>query len=168
MTNNYEPKIYIACLASYNNGILYGKWIDANQSSEELEIEIQEILAESPMADAEEWAIHDYDDFDDLRLSEYESLETISQVAENIVEHGELFIEAYKYTNSVDETIEMLNDRFIGYYDSVVDYAEEITDISTVPQHLQYYIDFESMARDIELGGEINTFEIDNQIAVFF
>ena len=158
MTNNYEPKIYIACLASYNNGILYGKWIDANQDASVLEEEISDILAGSPMADAEEWAIHDYDDFDDLRLSEYESLETISQVAENIVERGELFIEAYKYTNSIDETIEMLNDRFIGYYDSVIDYAEEITDISTVPQHLQYYIDFESLARDIELSGEINTF----------
>ena len=85
MTNNYEPKIYIACLASYNNGILYGKWIDANQDASVLEEEISDILAGSPMADAEEWAIHDYDDFDDLRLSEYESLETISQVAENIV-----------------------------------------------------------------------------------
>ena len=168
MTNNYEPKIYIACLASYNNGILYGKWIDANQDASVLEEEISDILAGSPMADAEEWAIHDYDYFDDLRLSDYESLETISQVAENIVERGELFIEAYKYTNSIDETIEMLNDRFIGYYDSVIDYAEEITDISTVPQHLQYYIDFESLARDIELSGEIHTFEVDNQIAVFF
>ena len=167
MTNNYEPKIYIACLASYNNGILYGKWIDANQDTSVLEEEISEVLAGSPIADAEEWAIHDYDDFDDLRLSEYENLETISQIAENIVERGELFIEAYKYTNSVDETIEMLNDRFIGYYDSVVDYAEETIDISTVPQHLQYYIDFESLARDIELSGEINTFEVDNQIAIF-
>lgn len=56
MTTNYEPQIYIACLASYNNGILYGKWIDANQDVSALEGEIQEILAESPMPDAEEWA----------------------------------------------------------------------------------------------------------------
>lgn len=73
--------------------------------------------------------IHDYEDFDNLDLSEYESLETISQVAQNIVEHGELFIEAYKYTNNIDEAIEMINDRFIGLYDSVEDYAEETTDI---------------------------------------
>jgi len=96
MTTNYSPEIYIACLASYNNGILYGKWIDANQFSKDLEVEIQEILAESPEPNAEEWAIHDYSDFDDIRLSEYEGLETISQVAQNIVEHGELFIELYK------------------------------------------------------------------------
>lgn len=61
----------------------------------------------------------------------------------------------------------MLNDRFIGYYDSVVDYAEEITDISTVPQYLQYYIDFESLARDIELSGDIISFPTDNQVAIF-
>ena len=168
MTNNYEPKIYIACLASYNNGILYGKWIDANQDASVLEEEIQEILAGSPIANAKEWAIHDYDDFADMNLSEYESLETISQIAENIVEHEERFIEAYKYTNSIDEAIEMIDSRYIGLYDSVVDYVEETTDISVVPQHLRYYIDFEHMARDVELSGEITTFEIDNQIAIFF
>ena len=37
MTNNYNPKIYIACIARYNNGILYGKWIDANQDVSDLE-----------------------------------------------------------------------------------------------------------------------------------
>ncbi|ABO47128.1 antirestriction protein ArdA [Francisella tularensis] len=168
MTTNYEPKIHTACLASYNNGFLYGKWIDANQDVSALEEEIQEILADSPMPDAEEWAIHDYEDFDNLGLSEYESLETISQVAQNIVEHGELFIEAYRYTNNIDEAIEMINDRFIGLYDSVEDYAEETTDISSIPEYLRYYIDFESLARDIELSGDIKTFEIDNQIAVFF
>ncbi|AIT08546.1 antirestriction protein [Candidatus Francisella endociliophora] len=168
MTTNYEPQIYIACLASYNNGILYGKWINANQDVSALEDEIQEILADSPMPDAEEWAIHDYEDFDNLGLSEYESLETISQVAQNIVEHDELFIEAYKYTNSIDEAIEMINDRFIGLYDSVEDYAEETTDISSISEYLRYYIDFQSLARDIELSGDITTFEVDNQVAVFF
>ncbi|MED7818420.1 MULTISPECIES: antirestriction protein ArdA [unclassified Francisella] len=168
MTINYEPQIYIACLASYNNGILYGKWVNANQDVSVLEEEIQEILADSPMPDAEEWAIHDYEDFGNLSLSEYESLETISQVAQNIVEHGELFIEAYKYTNSIDEAIEMINDRFIGLYDSVEDYAEKTTDISSVPEYLRYYIDFESLARDIELSGNITTFAVDNQVAVFF
>jgi hypothetical protein len=29
--SNEAPKIYVACLASYNNGILHGKWIDAVQ-----------------------------------------------------------------------------------------------------------------------------------------
>ena len=167
MTTNYSPKIYIACLASYNNGILYGNWIDANQDADVLSTEIKEILAKSPMENAEEWAIHDYDDFDGINLSEYESLENISAIAQNIIEHGSLFTETYKYTNNIDDTIQMIEDRFMGIYDSVTDYLEETTELSEVPEHLRYYIDFELMARDLELGGDIITFETNNQTAIF-
>ena len=31
ITTNTEPRIYVACLAAYNNGILHGAWIDAAQ-----------------------------------------------------------------------------------------------------------------------------------------
>ncbi|APC91723.1 MULTISPECIES: antirestriction protein ArdA [Francisella] len=80
---------------------------------------------------------------------------------------GGAFYRSFKYTNSIDEAIEIIDDHFIGLHDSIEDYAKEKTDIPTVPEYLRYYIDFESLARDIELSGEITTFEIDNQIAIF-
>lgn len=42
------PKIYVACLASYNAGILYGKWIEASDDADAMSAEIQEMLAGSP------------------------------------------------------------------------------------------------------------------------
>lgn len=57
------PRIYVACLAAYNNGILYGKWIDADQDADSIRLEIQIMLAGSPVPRAEEWAIHDYEGF---------------------------------------------------------------------------------------------------------
>ncbi|CZG68743.1 Antirestriction protein [Legionella pneumophila] len=30
------PQIYIACLASYNNGIFHGQWIDVTQNQKNL------------------------------------------------------------------------------------------------------------------------------------
>ena len=33
-TQTTTPKIYVACLAAYNNGFLHGQWIDANQETE--------------------------------------------------------------------------------------------------------------------------------------
>lgn len=42
------PKIYVACLASYNNGHLYGRWIDASTDVSEMSEQIQEMLAGSP------------------------------------------------------------------------------------------------------------------------
>lgn len=41
-----EPRIYVACLASYNNGVLHGRWIDLDDR-EEVEAEIAEMLRES-------------------------------------------------------------------------------------------------------------------------
>ena len=43
-----NPRIYVACLAAYNNGYLHGEWIDANQDTDDLHAEIKKILASSP------------------------------------------------------------------------------------------------------------------------
>ena len=43
------PEIYVACLASYNDGVHHGEWIDAAQDPEDLEREIfTRILKTSP------------------------------------------------------------------------------------------------------------------------
>ena len=69
-------QICVACLASYNNGILYGKWIDATQDESDIVAEIQGILANSPIEGAEEWAVHDYEGFGALKIEEYSELAT--------------------------------------------------------------------------------------------
>lgn len=44
-----DAQIYVADLAAYNAGTLYGKWIDAEQSAEEIEEEVQEMLKPAQM-----------------------------------------------------------------------------------------------------------------------
>ncbi|MEO0467721.1 MAG: antirestriction protein ArdA, partial [Pseudomonadota bacterium] len=51
------PRIYVACLAAYNNGRLHGRWIDATDPHEVWQ-QVSAMLAASPEPDAEEWAIH--------------------------------------------------------------------------------------------------------------
>ena len=63
------PRIYVACLSSYNAGRLHGRWIDCDQTAEEIREEIRLMLEESPEPWAEEWAIHDYEGFGGLRAS---------------------------------------------------------------------------------------------------
>ena len=41
-------RIYVACLASYNNGRLYGRWIDASTDVAEMAAEIADMLRGSP------------------------------------------------------------------------------------------------------------------------
>lgn len=100
--NNPTTRIYVACLAAYNTGNLHGHWIDAVQDGADIETAIQEVLAKSPEANAEEWAIHDYEGFAGISLNEHESLETVAALAASIAQHGQLFAEVYAHTGDID------------------------------------------------------------------
>jgi len=83
-----EIRIYVACLAAYNNGKLHGVWINACLDIDEIQEQVNEMLAFSPEEDAEEWAVHDYEGSGSYRMSEYEGLETAHEIACFISEHG--------------------------------------------------------------------------------
>ena len=42
-------RIYVACLAAYNNGILHGKWIPASTDTDEIWAEVSAMLKASPI-----------------------------------------------------------------------------------------------------------------------
>jgi antirestriction protein len=65
-----EIRIYLACLAAYNNGKLHGVWIDATNDIDDIQDQINEMLESSPEEDAEEWAIHDYESYGFYKVSE--------------------------------------------------------------------------------------------------
>lgn len=123
------PRIYIACLAAYNNGRLHGRWIDADQPPEDIHAEVCAMLAGSPEPLAEEWAIHDYEGFGALRLSEWESFERLSAIARGIVEHGGAFSAWLAYDSSHDPSdMESFEDAYRGEWGSMRDYAEDYAD----------------------------------------
>lgn len=43
----HTPRIYVACLASYNNGRMHGEWIDATADADEMQAEVDRILREA-------------------------------------------------------------------------------------------------------------------------
>jgi antirestriction protein len=163
-TNN-EYQIYIACLASYNSGILYGKWIKPSNDVEELQEQINEILKSSSIPNAEEWAIHDYDDFHNL--GENPNLEDITKIVKAYEEHGIEQINAFLTLYSVED-LEHFEDSYIGEYDSFLDYATNIFDecyLHNVPENVASYIDYEKFARD--LNHDYNSVDSTNGVFVF-
>lgn len=72
--NKGEIRIYVACLAAYNNGILHGAWIDATQDEDAIRDEIAAMLKASPVSGAEEYAIHDHEGFEGVPVAEYEGI----------------------------------------------------------------------------------------------
>ena len=155
-----EIRIYVADLAAYNNGKLHGVWIDATQDLDDIQEQVNKMLALSPEADAEEYAIHDFEGFNGYRLSEYEGLESAHEVACFIEEYPEIGGELLDYFSDIEEARKVAEENYCGCYKSLADYAEELTEqTSQIPEHLQYYIDYEKMGRDMELNGDVFTIE---------
>lgn len=164
-----HPRIYVACLAAYNNGILHGAWIDATQEAWAIYDGIRAILDSSPIMDAEEWAIHDYEGFEGIELAEYAGIEGVAEKAAFIVDHGRLGAELFTYYGSLAEAREALEDRYHGQFESVAEYMQETMEGCTaIPAPLQYYIDWQAMARDAELSGDLVTIQTaHDQVHVF-
>ncbi|WP_424988233.1 antirestriction protein ArdA [Microbulbifer sp. S227A] len=164
-----DIRIYVACLAAYNNGILHGCWIDAEQDAYAIYDDVRAMLAASPMEDAEEWAIHDYEGFEGVRLSEYEGFAEVSKLAAFISEYGEIGGQLIGHLGSLDEAKKAMEDAYAGEYKSLAEFAEELTEQSTeIPESLRFYIDYEAMARDIKIN---DVFTIDTgfeQVHVFW
>lgn len=154
---NNEPKIYVADLAAYNHGILHGAWIDPCEDVEDIHFHIQNMFKNSPVEGAEEYAIHDYDGFEYFRLGEYDDLAYIHQVACFINEHSDIASALLNhFCGCVDEAKKALEESYCGVYRSLAEYAQGLTEeTSDVPEHLAFYIDYEAMARDMELSGDI-------------
>lgn len=161
-----EPHIWAVSLADYNAGRLYGRWIDANQEPAELEAAVTRMLAQSPTAGAEEWAIFEDDDFVGLRIDEHEPLETVSQLAQGIVRHGPVFAAWADIAGREPETLGRFEEGFLGHWESLADYADQLFDdlgyaellAKVIPDGLQAYVRFdaEAFGRDLHLSGDVS------------
>jgi antirestriction protein len=168
-----NPRVYVACLAAYNNGRLHGTWIDANQSADELREDVQRMLAASPEPGAEEWAIHDYEGFGELRLSEWESFERVSAIAAGIAEHGDAFSAWLSYDESQDVTdMQAFEDAYRGEWGSLRAYAEDFADdiglYDAAEKSGSHYVtvDIDALERDLDI--ELYTTKSDHHTVYIF
>jgi antirestriction protein len=147
-------KFYAACLASYNNGELYGAWIDATADADEMQEQVSKMLRGSrypnvtvehegrQVPSAEEWAVHDYDDADGIisDLGETSDLKAIAyrvEVAEKaedeLGDEGRAIVAAYwgnmgrdaMPKDDADAAVEAVRDAYAGEADTLKDWAEQ-------------------------------------------
>lgn len=171
MASIETPRIYVACLAAYNNGKLHGRWIDVT-TADEMDAKIKAMLAESPEPGAEEWAIHDFEGFQGIKVHEHESLHDLEEIAAALEEHGDVFGALAGYLGHPKEALEAIeNGAYQGTFRALEDWAEQYWDdtgmLKEIPENARRYIDFERWARDAELSGDIFTVEGGEGVYVF-
>lgn len=173
------PSVYVSVLADYNAGRSHGAWIDCSQGEDVALDAINDLLATSPTArqegrQAEEWAIHDAEGFEGVRIRETENIAELCALAEALEEFGPAFAAFYDYAASgstVEDCREQFAEAYQGTFDTLEAWAEEWAEstglLDSVPESLRYYFDYEKFGRDMEINGDIFSVRIDGGLAVF-
>ena len=160
MNNKPTIRIYVADLAAYNAGHLHGIWIDATIELDDMQAQINAMLAASPVVGAEEHAIHDYEGFGEYAVTEYAGLENVRDVALFIDAYPEFGAALLSHLGDLDEAKRVADEGYRGCYASLADYAQEFTEETTqIPETIRHYIDYDAMARDMEMNADVFTVE---------
>lgn len=182
------PRIYVASLSDYNNGILHGRWIDCIDV-DQIQTEIAEMLRSSHypnvevehpdtgemVPSAEEWAIHDVEGLP--FKGEHIDLDKIVEYAEAIDDMDESEVEAFDAfidngcSNEVD--VDAFRDAYQGCWDSLADYAENwFEDTGSIPKDLPPIIanniDWKGIGEELRIGGDIWYHDGSHGLHVFY
>lgn len=155
-------RVYIACLAAYNSGVMHGEWVEVTGDVDALKEEIARILKESPEEDAEEWAVHDHEGFGSYNVTEWPDLEALC-------DHVAAYEESSHDSDLIDgviadrnctarEAIAIIDTDYQGEYDDLECWAEQFlqdTGSVNLSRDLSYYFDYEKYGRDREMEGSI-------------
>src|SRR5690606_24617326 len=91
----------------------------------------------------------------------YAGIDTVARMDVFIAEDGAPgagLLEQFGADMDQDETV--LQVRYHGQFNSLADYMEELTtERDTMPNAPRYYVDWQAMARDAELSGDLFTIE---------
>ncbi len=145
-------RIYSKSRGKYNEGELVGAWftfpIDEGEVAEKVGLNEH----------YEEYAIHDYEF--PVRISEYITIKELNEMYSMIEEMEDYIIEALDELIScygdLESVYEHHDDIIFWEYDDMEDIAAEMVDMGyygTVPQRLQYYIDYSAIARHLKING---------------
>ncbi len=98
-------------------------------------------------------ATRHYEGFEGAPVEEYKSIESVVAIAAFIVEHGALGGKLLEYFSDLDDAKTAIEDNYAGEFASLSGFARELTEeTTTIPENLAYYIDYDAMARDLEIN----------------
>ena len=150
-------RIYVGTYAKYNDGSLFGKWLDLEDyiDSNEFYEACAKLHADE---DDPEMMFQDWEGIPDGMVSECSVDPKCWSLIEAYDEFGEDEVNAYcacfgEWNESDFEA------RYRGEFSSWEDMAEvlleETGQLNEIPESLRYYFDYEKYARDIRFSGDV-------------
>lgn len=153
-------KINVTNLKKYNEGALVGEWVSLPCEG------LEEVLDKISNNGNDELFISDYEtDINGLKISEYEDILQLNEIAEEIegmYEDELIAFQAYleQYANNMEQALEEVHQgNYRIYYncDNMEDVACQAVDesglLDGVPEELKVYFDYEAYGRDLDIEG---------------
>lgn len=159
MENLSEARIYVGTYAKYNNGSIYGKWLDLSDYSDKEEFyeACHELHDDEPDA---EFMFQDWENIPSSLIGEswlsdnlFEVIEAVSELDENEREAFYVWLNDGNRdmdTEDINGLIDSFRDDYRGNYKDEEDYAYEIIEqCYDLPEFALNYFDYEKFARDL-------------------
>lgn len=162
MKNLSEARIYVGTYAKYNEGSLFGQWLDLPDYSDSEEFYDACKQLHSDEQDPE-LMFQDWENIPDSLIGESWLSDNIFEVVEAITALDDTEQEAFNIwcndtstdmdTNDIDSLIKSFQDDYQGKYDNEEDFAYEIVEeLYDLPDFAKTYFDYEKFARDLFIG----------------
>ena len=165
--------LYITDLKAYNENSLVGRWVSLPKIEQELVLDVKGILecgeTSTGSSNHEEWFITDYE-WDEISLfdvDEYADIYKLNHQLQLLEELQTYELKSIAYlidagiAISIEDALEKLDDVVIHEEQTMIDVAynfiHEYYDIDKQPYLLRTHIDYEGIARDMELEGNYTT-----------
>lgn len=147
-----KPAVFIGCLASYNEGEIYGDWLNLDDyiSLDDFEEAVAAILKSSPAPLAEEYMVQDHEGYSNYPVSEYEPLANLHKLGRGILVYGEAYAIFCTHRGEVAHYTDF-REAYCGVYDNIGSYGENLFYRSggkINPKAYINYFNFEDFARD--------------------
>lgn len=160
-----QCRAYIADLAAYNNGHLWGRWLDLDGlDAEDIKAEIGRIIESSPEPGAEEYAVHDWDGVPS-HFGEWPDWERVADYVAVVVELDDMEREAFdawldNSSSGTAPSLDAFREEYAGTYEDGEEYAGQLAeDTEAVNWRALRWpltcIDWGAAFRELEIGGDI-------------
>lgn len=165
-------KINVTNLKKYNEGALVGEWVSLPCEG------LEEVLNEISNNGNDELFISDYEtDINGLKISEYEDILQLNEIAEEIegmYEDELIAFQAYlEQYNDIEQALEEVRQgNYTIYYDcdDMSDVAYQVVNdcglLDGVPEEVKIYFDYEAYGRDMDIEGTF--IQIDNSFVELY
>ena len=127
-----DPRVFVGLFSTEHRTPRLGDWVNFNQPAEAVWADITAAFADTPAVGV--LGVLAVIGFDPLRVATFDDFDFLIEAAQGIARYGEAFAcWADQLTDRTGELIDRFASRYLGSFDSVMDYALLIIDAAGMP-----------------------------------